>query len=79
MGPLDMLQSVRFVVDQNGQPAAVQMDIAAWESLLEWLEDVEDREAVKALLPKLRAGPQKSGALRWGDIHTEWDEPKDKR
>ena len=79
MGALDMLQSVRFVVDQDGQPAAVQMDIVDWESLLEWLEDVEDREAVKAALPKLHAGPHKSGALRWDDIQAEWDDPEDKR
>ena len=35
------MQSVRFVVDEKGQPAAVQIDIDAWEGLLDWLEDVD--------------------------------------
>ena len=31
MSTLKFLQSVRFVVDEKGQPAAVQIDIDAWE------------------------------------------------
>ena len=73
MGALEMLQSVQFVVDQTGQPSAVQMSIKAWEALLDWLEDVEDRALVRTLVPRLRGGPQKAGALRWEDVRAEWE------
>jgi predicted DNA-binding protein len=74
--PSEVFKSVRFVVDQSGQPSAVQMDIEAWESLLDWLEDVEDRAAVKDMLERLRMGPEKAGALHWDKIKAEWDEPE---
>ncbi len=76
MNGLDILQSVQFVVDQQGRPAAVQISIADWESLLDWLEDVEDRALVREALPRLRQGPEKVGALRWEDIAAEWDGPE---
>jgi hypothetical protein len=71
MRTLKFLQSVRFVVDEKGQPSAVQLDIDAWESLLDWLEDVEDRAAVRDILPRLRKGPS-VGALNWDDVKDEW-------
>ncbi len=73
MSTIEMLESVQFVVTPDGRPAAVQMSMGAWRDLLDWLEDVEDRATVKALLPKLREGPHSSGALRWDDIESEWD------
>ncbi len=76
MENLDLLKNVQFVVGQDGRPSAVQMDIASWEALLDWLEDIEDRELVRAMLPKLRAGPKASGALRWEDVAVEWDAPE---
>ncbi len=75
MSTVEMLESVQFVVIPDGRPAAVQMSIEAWRRLLDWLEDVEDRAVVKDLLPRLREGPQRSGALRWNDIESEWDAP----
>ncbi len=72
-GAFGMLKAVQMVVDQDGRPAAVQINIKAWESLLDWLEDVEDRALVRAMIPKLRSGPQKAKALRWQEIRTEWD------
>ncbi len=76
MENLDLLKNVQFVVGQDGRPSAVQMDIASWEASLDWLEDVEDRELIRAMLPKLRAGPEASGALRWDDVVAEWDAPE---
>ena len=80
MSGLEMLKSVQFVVDKQGQPSAVQMDIDTWESLLDWIEDIEDRTVVKEALPRLRGGPEKAGALKWDDVKAEWDtqesEPK---
>jgi hypothetical protein len=55
---------------------AVQMGIEAWNSLLDWLEDVEDRALVKTLIPKLRSGPDKEQVLRWEAVRAEWDLPE---
>jgi len=73
MSTIEMLESVQFVVTPDGRPAAIQMSMEAWKDLLDWLEDVEDRATVKALLPRLREGPYSGGALRWDDIESEWD------
>ncbi len=71
---LAALKSVQFVVGQDGQPSAVQLDIETWESLLDWLEDADDRALVKQVLPKLRSHPAKAGALRWDNVKNEWDD-----
>lgn len=54
MSTIEMLESVQFVVTPDGRPAAVQMSMEAWNGLLDWLEDIEDRATVRALLPRLR-------------------------
>jgi hypothetical protein len=73
MSTAEILQSVQYVIYPDGRPAAVQMSMDTWRTLLAWLEDVEDRALVKAVLPKLRQGPQQSGALRWEDVNGDWD------
>jgi hypothetical protein len=70
----DALQSVQFVVGKDGQQTGVLLDIADWEALLDWLEDVEDRVLVQSMLPRLRLGPKKAGALRWEEAEAEWDD-----
>jgi hypothetical protein len=57
MNDLEILRSAQFVVGQDGRPSAVQMSIEAWEAILDWLEDIEDRVVVKERLPALRSGP----------------------
>jgi len=76
MSTLEILKSVQFVVNREGKPAAVQLDIEAWELLLDWLEDLEDREIATEVLPRLREEPGKVGALRWEDVRAEWDLPE---
>jgi hypothetical protein len=66
------LQSVQFVVDKADKPAAVQMTFEAWEGLLDWLEDVEDRTIVRNAMSALRAGPKQSGVLHWRDVRKDW-------
>lgn len=73
MSTIEMLESVQFVVTPDGRPAAVQMSMEVWNGFLDWLEDIEDRATVRALLPRLREGPRRSGALHWDDIEGEWD------
>ena len=38
----EILESVQFVVNNQGQQTAIQMDLAAWEALRQLLEDLED-------------------------------------
>jgi predicted DNA-binding protein len=68
----EALASVEFIVGQDGKPRAAVLEIAAWEALVDWLEDVEDRAIVRDALPRLRIGPEKAGALQWEDVEAEW-------
>jgi len=70
----EALASVEFIVGRDGKPRAAVLEIAAWEALIDWLEDVEDRAIVRAALPRLRMGPEKAGALRWEDVEAEWSD-----
>jgi len=74
MSAMTMLKSVQFLIGQDGRPTAVQMSMDAWNSLLDWLEDSEDRAIIKAAIPRLRSGPKQAGALRWEEVRAEWDE-----
>ncbi|MBK8434298.1 MAG: hypothetical protein IPL28_24750 [Chloroflexi bacterium] len=42
MSIAELMQTVQFVVDQQGQQTAVQMDIATWNALQRLIEDLED-------------------------------------
>ena len=77
MSASEMLESIQFVVSQDGRPTAVQMEIETWRALLDRLEELEDRAMVKEISPKLRLGPKAAGALRWQDVKAEWGEPAD--
>jgi len=70
----EALASVEFIVGRDGKPRAAVLDMAAWEALIAWLEDVEDLAIVQAALPRLRMGPEKAGMLRWEDVEAEWDD-----
>jgi hypothetical protein len=78
MGLLEMLKSVRFVVDQDGHPSAVQVAMETWEAILERLEDVEDRALIREKIARCRSGPTKASAWRWEDVRAEWDSPEPK-
>jgi predicted DNA-binding protein len=72
----EALASVEFIVGRDGKPRAAVLDMAAWEALIDWLEDVEDWSIVQAALPRLRMGPEKAGLLRWEDVEAEWGDDK---
>lgn len=42
-------------------------------SPLGMLEDLDDREAVRRWLPRLKVGPEASGALAWEEVVGAWD------
>ena len=39
----DVLKQIQFVVNRDGEPVAVQVSIEAWEALLDWIENIEQR------------------------------------
>ncbi len=43
----EILKSVKFVVNPNGQQSAVILDLNLWEQILTILEDAEDADEMK--------------------------------
>ncbi len=70
----ELFSSARYLVDAQGSRTDVVLSLLAWEKLLAWLEDVDDRIIIQEWLPRLQAGPASSGALRWEDVSDEWDD-----
>jgi hypothetical protein len=70
----EVLSSARYLVDAQGGKTDVVLSLETWQKLLAWLEELDDRAVVQEWLPRLRAGPQDSAALRWEDVSTEWAE-----
>lgn len=58
----NVLNTVQFVEALTGRRLVI-MDADDWIGLVEWLEEVEDSQIVRANLARLRAGPEASGAL----------------
>ena len=72
MATLDSLKNVRFVMDASGKQAAVQVSMEDWQKILDYFEEVEDREAVKKLLHRLRTIPEETRALDWKEVREQW-------
>jgi len=53
MSGLEALQSVQFVTAKEKRFAVI--DAEDWEALVDWLEEVEDRQIVGHALKELRA------------------------
>jgi len=45
----ELMQTVQFLVDTNGDKKAVVFDYAVWDELLTLLEDLEDAEDIRRL------------------------------
>ena len=69
---MKLLQNIRYVVNSQGEKAAVQVDVATWNMLLGYLEEIEDRLLVKDKLDRLAKGPEQSGAIPWDAVRSEW-------
>jgi tetrahydromethanopterin S-methyltransferase subunit H len=76
-GP-EILQTAQVLRDKSGNPKAVQLSLEAWRSLLEWVEDLEDRAVVKDAIDGLKRSLAQGGALHWDRVAGEWEE-KDSR
>ncbi|GEM_PF-3111457 len=64
----DFSPTVQFIVGQNGQPTAIVLDMAIWENIATWLEDVEDAAIISK---RLKNWPTKEGWVAWEDFEME--------
>lgn len=69
MTGLDALQSVQFVTVHGKRLAVLDQD--AWETMIDWLETIEDTQMARAALATLHAAGgdrTKAGWFRWDMI-----------
>ncbi|GAH39959.1 unnamed protein product [marine sediment metagenome] len=72
MTGLEALQSVQYVTVKNGRFAVV--DVNDWETLIEWLETLEDLEIAKQAFAELKAfdgDRERAGWLPWDEVKEE--------
>jgi len=77
MAITDVLQSVQYVVNERGERTAALVDIAAWETLIDWIEAVVDVTVAGQALAELSAAggrPQQAGWLAWDELRDAWAE-----
>jgi hypothetical protein len=67
----EMLQSVQFVVGQDGRPTAVILDMETWKAILAMLGDTDE---VKLIRDRLENWPGKEAGTRWEDFEALIDE-----
>jgi hypothetical protein len=71
MSGIDVLQSVQFVTAQ-GKRLAV-LDASDWETLIDWLETIEDLQVARQALSQLRAAGGNRATAGW----LEWSQVRD--
>jgi PHD/YefM family antitoxin component YafN of YafNO toxin-antitoxin module len=72
MSGLDALQSVQFVTVQGKRFAVLSAD--DWETLIDWLETLEDMQTVRQARADLAAADgdrKRAGWLEWESIREE--------
>jgi hypothetical protein len=71
----ETLKDVKFVVGPDGQPTAAFVDIAAWQQLIELLEEAEDQGLLRAYLARRRMArsPEELGLVSWEQAEAELD------
>jgi hypothetical protein len=74
MSGLEALQAVQYVTVGTERFAVI--DVKDWESLVEWLETVEDVQIAKEAIAELDAvggNRGRAGWLRWDDVREGLD------
>jgi len=72
MTGLEALQSVQYVT--VGKTRFAVVSVADWETLIEWLETLEDTQLAKEAFAELRAFDEhreRAGWLRWDEVKEE--------
>ena len=67
--------TVQYVTDDEGRCVAVLLDIRAWDSLLDWIENSTDVQVAIKTLSELHAerGPREAGWLPWDEVREDWE------
>lgn len=72
MTALEVVQSVRYITVRDKRYAFV--DVEEWESIIEWIETLEDLQVFRQTTAELEAAgndPEQAGWLHWDDIRDE--------
>lgn len=71
----ETLKDVKFVVGPDGQPTAALVDIAAWQRVVDFLEEAEDQGLLRAYLTRRRTArsPEELGLVSWEQAEAELD------
>ena len=72
MSGLQTLDSVRYVTAKGQRFAVLSMD--AWETLIAWIENQEDRAISRKRLAELKSAgrdPEKAGWVAWDTVREE--------
>lgn len=70
------LQPPNYVMDAQGEPQAILLDIATWQKILTLLENVIDQQILQQAqtdLYQLSQGKTVSGWQDWNEFETELD------
>lgn len=65
----EILNAVHYVVDEQGNRKAVQVDLPLWEELITLLEDLEDSEELARLSEAVEKGEEE--AISWDQAKAE--------
>lgn len=71
----EALAATRFIVAGQGQRTDVVLPVAAWQTVINLLEDLEDQALVRDWLARRRAAalPADLGLIPWEDVKVELD------
>ena len=72
MTGLEALQTVQYI--SVGKERFALIDVKDWESLIEWLETLEDVQTAKEAFADLKAAAgdrARAGWMRWDDVKEE--------
>ena len=63
----ETLKDVKFVIGSDGQPTAALVDIAAWQRVVDLLEEAEDQGILRTYLARRRTAstPEELGLVSW--------------
>jgi hypothetical protein len=63
MSTSELTRHVRYVIDENGQRSAVQIDLEVWDQLLVYLADLEAVRALSEMPDTIRQADAWAGLL----------------
>lgn len=66
-----ILDSVRYVVDKNGQRTAVLLDLSTWNALRQLLEDLDEDERLAKLLDEVAGDEKLTGEAAWDFLKSD--------